>query len=80
VAYIATVRVTHRKSGVFREDCGAGDSIDRSLAVASGNALKGAVTDAMKRAARHFGEKLGEQTTISCYLHFRGIYAPTYGG
>mmetsp|Transcript_19803 Transcript_19803/g.43089 ORF Transcript_19803/g.43089 Transcript_19803/m.43089 type:complete len:409 (-) Transcript_19803:513-1739(-) len=59
VAYIATVRVTHQRSGVFREDCGAGDSIDRSLASASGNALKGAVTDAMKRAARHFGEKLG---------------------
>ena len=60
VAYIATVRVTHRKSGVFREDCGAGDAIDRSVATASGNALKGAVTDAMKRAARHFGEKLGK--------------------
>lgn len=59
VAYMATVRITHRQSGVFREDCGAGDSIDRSLASASGNALKGAVTDAMKRAARHFGEKLG---------------------
>ncbi|KAL7555061.1 hypothetical protein ACHAWF_018792 [Thalassiosira exigua] len=85
VAYLATVRITHRRSGVFRgkiprsckvfsvqlffrhkrllstiqEDCGAGDSIDRSLASASGNALKGAVTDAMKRAARHFGEKLG---------------------
>mmetsp|Transcript_8407 Transcript_8407/g.15299 ORF Transcript_8407/g.15299 Transcript_8407/m.15299 type:complete len:453 (-) Transcript_8407:8-1366(-) len=59
VAYVATVRVTHRRSGVFREDCGAGDAIDRSLASASGNALKGAVTDAMKRAARHFGEKLG---------------------
>ena len=41
------------------EDCGAGDAIDKSLATESGNALKGAVTDAMKRAARHFGEKLG---------------------
>ena len=93
VAYIATVRITHHRSGVFRgaileflfpiihqiynslltprpyvntfrltrheEDCGAGDSIDRCLASATGNALKGAVTDAMKRAARHFGEKLG---------------------
>lgn len=48
------------KSSFFmEEDCGAGDSIDRSLASASGNALKGAVTDAMKRASRHFGEKLG---------------------
>mmetsp|Transcript_3819 Transcript_3819/g.8523 ORF Transcript_3819/g.8523 Transcript_3819/m.8523 type:complete len:453 (-) Transcript_3819:817-2175(-) len=59
IAYIATVRITHRQSGAFREDCGAGDAIDKSLASASGNALKGAVTDAMKRAARHFGEKLG---------------------
>jgi recombination DNA repair RAD52 pathway protein len=94
VAYIATVRITHHRSGVFRgairdsisipflslahndafcilchtrilssarpeEDCGAGDAIDRCLASATGNALKGAVTDAMKRAARHFGEKLG---------------------
>ena len=59
VAYVATVRVTHRRSGAFREDCGVGDSIDRCLASASGNALKGAVTDALKRAARQFGEKLG---------------------
>ncbi|EED86713.1 predicted protein [Thalassiosira pseudonana CCMP1335] len=59
VAYIATVRITHRRSGVYREDCGAGDAIDKSLGSASGNALKGAITDAMKRAARHFGEKLG---------------------
>ena len=59
VAYVATVRVTHRRSGAYREDCGVGDAIDRSLASASGNALKGAVTDALKRAARQFGEKLG---------------------
>jgi len=87
VSYIATARITHQRSGVYRgkpvdlscyvharqillhfkithlvstkEDCGAGDAIDKSLATASGNALKGAVTDAMKRAARHFGEKLG---------------------
>jgi DNA repair and recombination protein RAD52 len=29
------------------------------LGAASGNALKSAITDALKRAARHFGEKLG---------------------
>ena len=33
--------------------------MDKSLGQASGNALKGAITDAVKRAARHFGEKLG---------------------
>eukprot|EP00986_Skeletonema_menzelii_P012184 scaffold6609_cov141-Skeletonema_menzelii.AAC.6 len=59
VAFTATVRITHIRTGAFREDCGAGDAIDKSLASASGNALKGAITDAMKRAARHFGEKLG---------------------
>ncbi|KAL7467635.1 hypothetical protein ACHAXS_007876 [Conticribra weissflogii] len=59
VAYIATVRITHQRSGVYREDCGSGDAIDKTLAAACGNALKGAITDAMKRAARHFGEKLG---------------------
>ena len=59
VAFTATVRITILRTGAFREDCGAGDAIDKSLASASGNALKGAITDAMKRAARHFGEKLG---------------------
>lgn len=59
MAYIATVRITHRRSGVYREDCGSGDAIDKSLGNACGNALKGAITDALKRAARHFGEKLG---------------------
>jgi DNA repair and recombination protein RAD52 len=52
--YVHTFHLTRHE-----EDCGAGDSIDRCLASATGNALKGAVTDAMKRAARHFGEKLG---------------------
>lgn len=52
--YVHTFHLTR-----LEEDCGAGDSIDRCLASATGNALKGAVTDAMKRAARHFGEKLG---------------------
>ncbi len=52
------LRLTHSSTRP-EEDCGAGDAIDRCLASATGNALKGAVTDAMKRAARHFGEKLG---------------------
>ena len=59
VAYTATVRVTHRQSGTYKEDCGAGDSIDKSLGTAISHSLKGAVTDGMKRAARHFGDKLG---------------------
>lgn len=59
VAYTAFVRVTHRRSGAFKEDCGAGDAIDKQLGTAVSNALKASVTDAMKRAARHFGDKLG---------------------
>ena len=46
-------------TGSYREDVGANDSIDKSLGTAVAHAMKGAVTDAMKRAARHFGEKLG---------------------
>jgi DNA repair and recombination protein RAD52 len=59
VCYTATVRVTHLQSGAFKEDCGAGDSVDRSLATAISHALKAAITDGMKRAARLFGDKLG---------------------
>uniref|UniRef100_A0A7S2JSB0 Uncharacterized protein n=1 Tax=Leptocylindrus danicus TaxID=163516 RepID=A0A7S2JSB0_9STRA len=59
VSYTASVRVTHRKSGTFKEDCGAGDAIDRHIGTAVSHALKSAVTDALKRAARHFGDKLG---------------------
>ena len=63
VHYTATVRITHVASGSYREDVGANDSIDKSLGSAVANAMKGAVTDAMKRAARHFGEKLGNCTS-----------------
>lgn len=59
VAYTAHVRITHLKSGSFREDVGGGDAIDKSMMTAAQNALKGSITDAMKRAARHFGDKLG---------------------
>lgn len=51
--------MTHRQSGAFKEDCGAGDSTDKSLATAVNHALKASVTDALKRAVRHFGDKLG---------------------
>ncbi len=51
--------MTHRLSGAFKEDFGAGDAIDKSLPTAVSNALKSSITDAMKRAVRHFGDKLG---------------------
>lgn len=59
VAYTATVRLIIRKCGAFKEDVGAGSASDKDMGQAIGNALKASVTDAMKRAARHFGEKLG---------------------
>lgn len=75
VAYTARVRLTHRKSGAYKEDCGAGDSVDRSMGTAVSHAMKASVTDAMKRAARHFGDKLGnceskEAESLLCFLLF----------
>jgi len=59
VAYTAHVRITHTHTATYKEDVGAGDSQDRNLPTALQHALKAAVTDALKRAARHFGDKLG---------------------
>jgi len=59
VVYTAMVRLTHKASGSYREDCGTGDSTDKQFAIAVDHAIKGSITDAMKRAARHFGDKLG---------------------
>jgi DNA recombination protein Rad52 len=59
IHYKTTARITLAHSGVFREDVGFGDSIDKDFGTASSHAAKSSMTDAMKRAARHFGEKLG---------------------
>jgi DNA recombination protein Rad52 len=59
VAYIAHVRIIHSPSGTIKEDIGAGDSVDKHLPTAIQHAIKASVTDATKRAARHFGDKLG---------------------
>ena len=65
VAYTAHVRitlsetVTRSGSPTFREDYGTGDAVDRQLSSAIQMALKASVTDALKRTARHFGDKLG---------------------
>ena len=74
VSYTALVRVTHRQSGAFKEDCGAGDMVDKSLATAISFALKASVTDALKRAVRHFGDKLGNSLYEST---FSASKAPT---
>lgn len=59
VAYSSQVRITHRESGTIKEDVGAGDAVDKHLPTAISHALKASITDALKRAARHFGDKLG---------------------
>ena len=59
VAYLSQVRITLTQSGTYREDLGAGDAMDKNLGTAIQHAIKASITDAMKRAARHFGDKLG---------------------
>ncbi|KAL3797351.1 hypothetical protein HJC23_010477 [Cyclotella cryptica] len=68
VGYLVTVRVT-LLNGVSHEDCGSGEGINSSKIQAHDKALKSAVTDAMKRAARHFGERLGN----ALYIKGNGI-------
>ena len=68
VGYLATVRVT-LLNGVSHEDCGSGEGINDSKIKAHEKAIKSAVTDAMKRAARHFGERLGN----ALYVKGNGI-------
>lgn len=57
VSYTARVRVT--VAGVIREDFGAGHGIDRDLGQAHESAIKEAVSDAMKRALKSFGNPFG---------------------
>lgn len=59
VSYLAHVRITLTTSGTYKEDMGAGDSSDNNLQTAVAHALKASITDALKRTARHFGDKLG---------------------
>lgn len=56
---MASVKVTLLKSGASHEDVGCGEGSHESKLKALDTAIKSAVTDAMKRAARHFGERLG---------------------
>ena len=58
VGYIATVRIT-LSDGTAHEDCGSGEGINPNKVACYDKALKSAITDAMKRAARHFGDRLG---------------------
>lgn len=57
VTYTAKVRVV--VAGVMREDFGAGHGYDVDLGLAHESAIKEAVTDALKRALRTFGNPFG---------------------
>jgi DNA repair and recombination protein RAD52 len=57
VSYIATVLVLVGQ--VRREDVGAGHGYDADLGLAHESAIKEAVTDALKRALRSFGNPFG---------------------
>lgn len=57
VTYTAKVRVV--VNGIVREDCGAGHGYDVDAGLAHESAVKEAVTDALKRALRTFGNPFG---------------------
>lgn len=57
VTYVAMVRVT--VGDVIREDVGAGHGYDVDLGLAHESAIKEAVTDALKRGLRSFGNPFG---------------------
>lgn len=57
VSYIATVQVN--VGGVVRQDVGAGHGYDLDCGLAHESAIKEAVTDALKRALRSFGNPFG---------------------
>lgn len=57
VTYAATVRVM--VDGVIRDDVGAGHGYDVDLGLAHESAIKEAVTDALKRGLRSFGNPFG---------------------
>ena len=67
MGYLAKVRIS-LTNGVSHEDCGSGDGINESKIKSHEKALKSAITDAMKRAARHFGDRLGNGKFIR--IHF----------
>ena len=74
VTYVATVRVEVDK--VTREDVGAGHGYDVDLGLAHESAIKEALTDALKRALRGFGNPFGLALYDKSREHV-GIDAPT---
>jgi DNA repair and recombination protein RAD52 len=59
VIYVCRARVTHLASGAFHEDVGTGDAQGGDPGQVHDTAYKGAASDAIKRALRHFGKRVG---------------------
>jgi DNA recombination protein Rad52 len=59
VVYLARARVTHLASGAFHEDVGTGEAQGQDVGQIHDTAYKGAASDAIKRALRHFGKRVG---------------------
>ena len=59
MGYVASVKLTLHSTGASHEDVGSGEATNENKLKAHETALKSATTDAMKRSARHFGERLG---------------------
>lgn len=70
---MASVRVSISNKN-SHEDVGFGEASHESRLKALDTAMKSAITDAMKRAARHFGERLGNGMHVSlvllCFIRF----------
>ncbi|KAH0570323.1 DNA repair protein RAD52 [Spironucleus salmonicida] len=60
VSFSATVRVS-LENGCFHEDIGQGNAERRQLSEAIEHAQKGAVSDAVKRCLRYFGDGVGNR-------------------
>jgi len=58
VGYVVTVRIS-LKDGISHEECGSSEATNTSKTSAHEKAIKAAINDGMKRAARLFGERLG---------------------
>ena len=58
IGYLAKVRIS-LTTGTSHEDFGSGEGINENKIKCHEKALKSAVTDALKRAARHLGDRLG---------------------
>jgi DNA repair and recombination protein RAD52 len=70
---IVKVSISNKNS---HQDVGVGEACHESKLKALDTAAKSAITDAMKRAARHFGERLGNGKHESLVLFVSYVSVP----